>query len=154
MAILVSPLFGLAQYSPWNGEMNVNGIHLGSIYTKAQVTDKWGESSKYESQISEFGLGEYYYYGSNHFEFSDNGIFITFYINTPDFVLWVTKNSGMKVGDDIAQKIRVFGLDHPLWALLIKVSKKGTLYMPIGDDPLRIGYSDGKITWMWHTTWL
>jgi hypothetical protein len=142
MAILILPLCGFAQHAPSQiSTMDVNGVFLGGTYTKAQVTAKWGTPTKYESQTSEFGLLELYDYGNNSFEFSDNGIFHSFYIDTPNFVFWASKSGGLKVGDSIS-RIMEIGLKKPMR------QSDGSYRIPGGDDLFTVGSENGIITWI------
>ncbi len=135
---------GFAQSRYGDGQptdMDVNGIFIGGTYTKAQVTAKWGTPTKYRSSTSEFGLNEAYHYSNNVFRFGDNGIFESFYLKTPDFVVYTAKSGGIKVGDDVL-RINKIGIGFPL------LKENGTGSVPNGDDWFTFGHSDGKITWI------
>jgi hypothetical protein len=151
MTIMSFPFFGLAQhFEPWNSDMDINGIFLGSKYTKTQVTAKWGTPTKYSSNESEFGVNETYHYSTNRFEFSDNGIFGDFFIDTPKFVVYKSKNGGFKVGDPLS-KVKDTGLFYRKSVFLEGEEK----YIEIQgiDDWFKIGYSDDdKITWISYTS--
>ena len=90
-------------------DLDVKGIFIGGTYTKAQVQAKWGSPTQYRSNTSENGLNEVYDYSTNQFSFNDNGIFNTFYINTPDFPIFTKFNGGIKVGDTLS-KLNSLGL--------------------------------------------
>jgi hypothetical protein len=140
--LLALPCAGFAQhYLPWDSDMDVNGVHIGSVYTKAQVEAQWGTPTKYDSGESEFGLNETYDYSNNQFYFSDNGIFNGFYIDTPNFIVYTAKSGGIKVGDDFS-RIEAIGLGTPV------LQKSGTFSIPSGDDWFTVGQSDGKISWI------
>jgi hypothetical protein len=148
-SLLVVPSLGFAQYSTWNSGMDVNGIYLGSIYSKTQVTAKWGTPTKYESQTSENGLIEFYDYGNNSFEFSDNGLFHSFHIRTPNFVFWASKSGGFKVGDPVS-RLKSIGVISNSTSLSTSTGKN-VVEIP-GDDRFRVGYSNGIITYISYTS--
>jgi hypothetical protein len=136
------PCAGFAQhYLPWNSDIDVNGIYLGSVYTKAQVEAKLGAPTNYRSNTSEFGLNETYDYSNNQFYFSDNGIFNGFYIDTPNFVVYTAKSGGIKVGDNVS-RIAAIGMGTP------ELQSDGDFSIPSGDDRFTVGQSDGKISWI------
>ncbi len=139
---------GFAQSRYGNGQptdMDVNGVFIGGTYTKAQVTAKWGTPTKYRSSMSEFGLNEVYDYSSNQFLFGDNGIFHSFSIDTPNFVVYKSKSGGFKVGDNVS-RINAIGLGAPM------LKPDGTGVIQSGDDWFTFGYTtSGKnniITWI------
>jgi hypothetical protein len=151
MAILILPLCGFAQHAPSQiSTMDVNGVFLGGTYTKSQVTAKWGQPTKYESQTSEFGLLELYDYGNNSFEFSDNGIFHSFFIDAPNFVFWASKSGGFKVGDPVS-RLKTIGI-IPNSTSLSTGTGKNVVEIPGGDDWFKVGYSNGIITWISYTS--
>jgi hypothetical protein len=140
--LAIIPYLGFAQHGePWNSDMDVNGINIGSVYTKAQVTAQWGTPTQYWSGMSEFGLDEEYNYTSNLFRFSDNGIFVEFGINTPNFIVYTAKSGGLKVGDPIS-RIEAIGLGEPL------LQPDGSYRIPSGDDRFTVGSENGIITWI------
>jgi hypothetical protein len=139
-ALLALPCAGFAQHTyPWNSSMDVNGIFIGSVYSKDQVTAKWGTPTKYWSGESEFGLDEEYHYSKNLFRFSDNGIFGEFHIYTSNFVVYTAQSGGIKVGDDVS-RIAAIGLGTP-------VKRDDETYnIPSGDDRFFVKHANGKIT--------
>ncbi len=146
--LLSLPFCGFAQSGFTQAtDMDVNGIFIGGKYTKAQVTAKWGTPTKYWSGMSEFGLDEEYYYTSNLFRFSDTGIFGEFQIDTPNFVVFTSKNGGIKVGDDVS-RIEAIGLGTPL----LQRDRPGVFIIPSGDDRFTVGFAlegkTNKITWI------
>jgi hypothetical protein len=136
------PYLGFAQHGePWNSDMDVNGIYIGSVYTYAQVTAQWGTPTNYRSNTSEFGVNETYHYSTNLFRFSDNGLFNSFRLKTPAFVVYTAKSGGLKVGDPIS-RIEAIGLGEPL------LQPDGSYRIPSGDDRFTVGHANGIITWI------
>jgi hypothetical protein len=144
------PCLGFAQHSTWNSDMDVNGIYLGKIYSKSQVTAKWGTPTNYRSNTSEFGVNETYYYSTNLFRFSDNGIFVEFGINTSNFVVYKSKSGGFKVGDPVS-RLETIGV-VPRKTIIKTGSGEHVLQIPGGDDWFKVGYSNGIITWISYTS--
>jgi hypothetical protein len=145
--LLAIPCLGLAQSGYTSAtDLDVNGIFIGGKYTKAQVTAKWGTPTEYWSGESEFGLDEEYYYTSNLFRFSDNGVFVEFGINNPDFVVYKSKSGGFKVGDPVS-RLYTIGLISYLPPLMESV-RENILELPGGDDWFKVGYKSGKIIWI------
>jgi hypothetical protein len=114
-------------------DMDVKGIFIGGTYTKAQVEAKWGIPTKYRSNESEFGINETYHYTNNLFRFSDNGIFVEFYIYTPNFPVLTAFRGGIKVGDQLA-KVRGLNLGN----LVRRDNRTYHLYVDGIDDPIVI----------------
>ena len=117
--LLMLPYYGFSQsWYTQATDMDVNGVFIGGTYTKTQVEAKWGGTpTKYWSGTSEFGLEEAYYYTTNLFRFSYNGVFDTFNIKTSNFVVYTTFSGGIKVGDNIS-RIQTIGLGRRFLFLL------------------------------------
>jgi len=128
-------------------DLDVKGIFVGGTYTKTQVQTKWGTPTKYWSGMSEFGLDEEYCYSNSLFRFSDNGIFVEFYIKTSNFPVCTAFSGGIKVGDNIS-RIQAIGLGTPV------LQNDGTYYLFRSglDDPLIFKHSNGVITQISFTT--
>jgi hypothetical protein len=129
--------------------MDVNGIFIYGKYTKAQVTAKWETPTQYRSHESEFGLDEVYDYSSNQFLFGENGIFHSFVIDTPDFVVYKSKDGGFKVGDPVSRLYTIGVIDRP--PTLVEGSGENILELPAGDDWFEVGYKNGIIMWISYT---
>jgi hypothetical protein len=142
--LLALPCAGFAQHHFYQAtDMDVNGVFVGGKYTKAQVEAKWGTPTNYSSNTSEFGLNETYDYSNNQFRFSDDGVFVEFYIDIPNFVVYTTFNGGIKVGDNIS-RIAAIGLGTPVR------QGDGTFHLNRNDsdDPLIFGHLNGIITFI------
>jgi hypothetical protein len=141
------PYFGFAQYiEPWNSDMDVNGLYIGSVYTYAQVTAQWGTPTNYRSNTSEFGVNETYHYSTNLFRFSDDGIFNSFRLKTPAFVVYSSKSGGFKVGDE-AIRLKTIGLISNQTLIRASTSEY-ILDIPSGDERFTVGYTNGIITYI------
>jgi hypothetical protein len=143
VTLLILPHYGFSQSGYLKAtSMDVNGVFIGGTYTKAQVEVKWGGTpTKYRSEMSEFGLDEEYYYATNLFRFSDNGIFHSFAIETSNFVVYTAFSGGIKVGDNIS-RIQSIGLGMPV------LQSDGSYHLRRNNatDPLEFEHSNGVIT--------
>ena len=142
------PYFGFSQSYTQATDMDVNGVFIGGTYTKTQVTAKWGTPTSYWSATAECGLEERYYYTTNLFCFSYNGIFETFNINTSNFVVFTAFSGGIKVGDNIS-RISTIGLGTPV------LQSDGTYHLRKSSnntDPLIFKHSSGVITQIMYFT--
>ena len=140
--LILLPYYGFSQSGYKQAtDMDVNGIFIGGIYTKTQIEVKWGTPTQYRSSMSEFGLNEIYDYSDNQFLFSDNGVFNSFYIKTPNFAVYTTFSGGIKVGDNIS-KIQAIGLGIPI------LQNDGTYHLNRNnsDDSLVFKHSNNIIT--------
>jgi len=143
VALLMLPYYGFSQSGYQATNPDVNGIFIGSTYTKTQVEAKWGKPTEYASNMSEFGLDEQYDYlvnqMDNQFHFSENGVFDTFNVKTPNFVVYTALSGGIKVGDNIS-RIKAIGLGTP------ELQKDGSYRVPAGDDLFAFVQKNGVIT--------
>ena len=148
-ALILLPYYGFSQlHEAHTSDLDVKGtysIYIGSIYTQAQVQAKWGTPTTYWSGSSEFGLDKEYTYTQNQlinlFRFSDDGIFVFFYIRTSNFSVYTAFSGGIKVGDNIS-RIQAIGLGTPV----LKSNGKYYLHRNYSDDPLVFEHSNGVIT--------
>jgi len=151
--LILLPHYGFSQLLGYTKatDLDVKGIFIGGTYTKAQVQAKWGTPTFYNSSTSENGLDEIYDYSVgqlySQFLFSENGIFHSFSINTPDFPVYTAFSGGIKVGDNIS-RIQAIGLGTP------ELQSDGSYYLfrSDWDDPLIFKHSNGVITQIWFIT--
>jgi len=146
VALIMLPHCGFSQSGYTQAtDMDVDSVYIGGTYTQAQVQEKWGTPTRYWSGTSEFGLDEEYTYTQNQlinlFRFSDDGIFVFFYIRTSNFSVYTAFSGGIKVGDNIS-RIEAIGLGTPV----LKSNGKYYLHRNNCDDPLVFEHSNVIIT--------
>ena len=145
-ALILLPYYGYSQSGYEEAtDMDVNSVYIGGTYTQVQVQAKWGTPTTYWSGSSEFGLDKEYTYTQNQlinlFRFSDDGIFVFFYIRTSNFSVYTAFIGGIKVGDNIS-RIQAIGLGTPV----LKSNGKYYLHRNYSDAPLVFEHSNGVIT--------
>ena len=138
------PLLGNAQvvlnsetYTHYGGTftsgITVNNLEIGKVYTQSEVISAIDTPTLYYSYESEFGLGEVYKYENGCFSFTENGMFIGFFIDSDDFVVFEQYDGGIRVGDPIT-KVTELGIEgilqvqqNPSGGLVIKQPIKPTV---------------------------
>lgn len=132
-------------------EIDVNGLIICKKYTKTQIIEKLGQSTKYESWPGDFGgVGEEYSYNSDIFRFFDNGFFEGFTISNPKFKVL---GGRIKVGDNISTLSSIpncrFNLRSTVWPNELNISD---LYISDYDVPILITHKNGLITEITYST--
>jgi len=123
--------------------LDVSGLKIGSIYNYSSVTGKFGQPTSYWSGMSEDGLDEEYYFGTNLLRFQENGMFSGFVLEDNRFAIYTSLlNGGIKVGDQV-NKFQLLGFGY------LELQANGTYYFKgIGDIRFEIKHSNGTITMM------
>lgn len=119
---------------------DVNGIEIGTLMTKEQVIECFGEPTEYKIYDNGLdGKGESFFYGKTRLHF-DNGVFDGFYLCTQQFVAFTNHvKGGIKVGTPLSY-LNDFEFGRPLY---VREGVYELFYE--ADNPVTLIVSDGII---------